>query len=371
MWLLALVLLLTLGTAVVAWRARRNDELVPTLEVLQDIAPATISLVIPARNEADNLRGLLPTCLAQTRVPDEIIVVDDDSSDATAVVALELGAEVLRLTHLPDGWTGKAHACHSGALRARSEWLLFLDADVRLAPHALAAASGAAQAHDLVVLSLLLHQRCDSWQERLLIPFAYAQYFVGAPVSAHFQAKRPEAIMNGQFILMQRAAYLASGGFARVPQAVMEDLAFGGALKRDGVPIGFAHGEALADVRMYRSFAELWQGFAKTSLASLAYDRRGGLWTALALCTSSMILPVALAGVVEANLAASLLALAAYALAAAHVSRWTKRYRVPSVYALLYPLAADLMLLIALSALLRRWSGRGVQWKGRVLEARA
>ena len=120
MWLLALALLSTMGIAVVAWRARRNDAQVPTLELHQQVSPATISLVIPARNEAENLRILLPSCLVQTRVPDEIIVVDDDSTDATASVAAEFGADVLRILHLPGGWTGKAHACHSGALRARS-----------------------------------------------------------------------------------------------------------------------------------------------------------------------------------------------------------------------------------------------------------
>lgn len=370
MWLLALALLLTLATAIVAWRARWNDQHVPTLKSVQDGSHTTISLIIPARNEAENLRGLLPTCLAQTQAPSELIVVDDQSTDATAAVATAFGAQVLAITQLPDGWTGKAHACHSGALHARGDWLLFLDADVRLEPSAIAAACGAATADGLVSLSLLLRQRCQSWQECLLIPFAYAQYFVGAPVGAHFQIEKPQAIVNGQFFLIQRAAYLASGGFARVRHAVMEDLAIARELKHDGLRIGFAHGETLAQVRMYRSFGELWQGFAKTSIASLAYDPHGGLWTIVALVALSMILPVLVAAIAESNLAALCAALAAYALATLHISRWTQRYAVSPIYALLYPLAATLMLLIALSATARRWSGRGVLWKGRILEAR-
>ena len=369
MGLLALSLLPTTVIALAAWRARVNDALMPALAARQEAAPATVALVIPARNEAENLRLLLPTCLAQTRPPDELIVVDDDSTDATSAVAGQFGAEVLRITELPDGWTGKAHACHRGAMHARSEWLLFIDADVRLGPQGLVSAIAAVQTQDLAALSLLLRQRCETWPERLLIPFAYAHYFAGAPVREHFQPQRPQALMNGQFILIRRAAYLASGGFARVRHAVMEDLAFGRALKQDGLRISFAHGETLAQVRMYRSLGELWQGFAKTSIASLAYDPRGGSWTVLALCALGMIVPVLLAGIAEANLPAVLVTLAAYMLAAAHVQHWTESYGVPRVYALLHPLAASLLLLIALSALVRRWSGRGVRWKGRVVEA--
>ena len=93
-----------------------------------------IAVVVPARNEASALPHLLPGLAAQLQPGDELVVVDDHSTDATAVVATRLGAQVVHPPALPDGWLGKPHACWTGASSTTAPLLLFVDADVRPAP---------------------------------------------------------------------------------------------------------------------------------------------------------------------------------------------------------------------------------------------
>ena len=89
----------------------------------------TMSIVIPARNEATNIPNLLRSLKGQIKADDEVIVVDDHSEDNTAAIAEREGATVLKSKEMPPGWTGKTWACYQGAQSATSEILLFLDAD--------------------------------------------------------------------------------------------------------------------------------------------------------------------------------------------------------------------------------------------------
>ncbi|MGB8644301.1 MAG: glycosyltransferase [Anaerolineae bacterium] len=368
MILITLAALCAIGSGYITWRTWHNDRLIPIAPVAPPIK-ASISVIIPARNEEDNLKHLLPTLQTQTCMPAEIIVVDDDSSDATADLAAAMGARVLSLLNLPSGWAGKAHACHIGAQSARGEWLLFVDADVRLAPDAVASALAAAERQGTPVLSALLNQECDSPLQRLMIPFAYAQYWIGAPARRHFDAAHAESILNGQFILFKRSLYMETGGFALVRGAVMEDLALGRALKQKGYRVGLVHGEAWGRVRMYRSPGDFWRGFSKTALTALSYNPRGGLWTVTTQMLTCLLPPLLAACILSANLLALTLALIAFLAGALQVAYWDRRYRVSIGYALLYPIATIIMTAIAFSALLRQGRGHGVEWKGRTIRA--
>ncbi len=172
---------------VLSWRHYQGLPVLPPAP--DDTAPASggaetrvwprVSIVVPARDEAHRL----PTLLASLRALDypdyEVIVVDDNSTDATAAVAEAGGARVLAGQPLPPGWTGKAFACHQGALAANAAWLLFADADTVHAPASLRAAMHYALHKRLDALSLLTGQRCESAAERLLLPLAYAILFAG------------------------------------------------------------------------------------------------------------------------------------------------------------------------------------------------
>lgn len=362
-----------LGLTLLAWRARRNDALIPVVAPARETAREglpLVSVIVPARNEAKNLRALLPTLQAQTYAQVEVTVVDDDSRDATARVAMEHGVRVIELADLPAGWTGKARACHVGALDARGDWLLFVDADVRLNASAVAAAVAQAEHQGVQVLSVLLGQECDTFFEKMMLPYAYAQYMAGAPVREHMNPRDPRAILNGQFILFRRSTYMETGGMALVRGAVMEDLALGGALKARGIAVGLARGDGLGRVRMYGSAGDLWRGFAKTAISSLEHDPRGGVWIVLAQWLASLTVPLVLLSAGSRNAPALGLAAVAFGVATMHVGRWCRRYDVSWAYGLLHAPAADVMMAIALGSLIRRWRGKGVEWKQRTIPAR-
>ncbi len=132
-----------------------------------------VSILIPARNEAGNIAGTVRAALASTGVPVEVIVGDDHSTDDTAAIVTGLGDPRLRLAPVPDlpeGWTGKNHACAHLASQARGRRLLFIDADVTLEPQAAAALSAHARATGAALVSAVPRQRMDTLGERLTVP---------------------------------------------------------------------------------------------------------------------------------------------------------------------------------------------------------
>ncbi len=335
-----------------------------------------MSVVIPARDEAHNLPRLL-TSLRRLTPPGaaDVIVVDDASSDASGELARALGACVLRLEEgdRPEGWMGKPHACWRGASAAGGEWLLFLDADTALAPAAVQETLAYARRHELDALSVLLQQRCRTFWERLLLPFAYQQLFAGIGAEGLTGGRPQGAMLNGQFVLVRRGAYTAVGGHGAraVRESIVEDMALGQLLAGRGFRIATLRGERLGSVRMYRDLASIREGFGKNAHAFLAGQPGRGARVALASASAGVTLPLLgeagrLAGRQPA--AATVVggaALAAWAALGLGLAGWTRRYGVSPRYALAQPLAATVFNAIAVESSLRSLSGRAVTWKGR------
>lgn len=152
------------------WTYRRLPQLPQA--AMSDSSPP-VSIIIPARNEATNLRRLLPSIAKLTYAPRETIVIDDESQDSTAAIAQLFGARVVSAGPLPPGWVGKAHACWAGALTASGAWLLFTDAGPWHAPASLDHALVYAHAQGLEAISLIAVQDWQGFWEKLLLPYAY------------------------------------------------------------------------------------------------------------------------------------------------------------------------------------------------------
>ncbi|MBI3968777.1 MAG: glycosyltransferase, partial [Chloroflexi bacterium] len=237
----------------------------------------SLSVVVPARDEEANLRRLLPTLVSQDYPALEVVVVDDGSADGTAAVAAELGARIVSAGPLPSGWAGKPHACWVGANAADGDWLLFVDADTEHRPGALVAALTYALDRDLDGLTLFLQQRCTGFAEWLLLPYAYQRYFAAVRPAHLTDPAAPDALANGQYLLVSRAAYDRAGGHAAVAGSVVEDVDLARVFKRAGIRLRPARGEELASVRMYAGLAAIRAGFGKNSYAFLAADAGRGL----------------------------------------------------------------------------------------------
>ena len=255
------------ATAVVLARLARGRERREPLKPGASPPPtATISVVIPARDEEQRLAP----CLEGLRDdPDvhEVIVVDDCSSDGTAGVANAGGARVLAGATLPAGWCGKPWALEQGLRACEGEVVVFLDADARPRPGLVRELAAVLKEVDFVTAGPRFH--CAGYGERLLHPSMAATipYRTGPGDAVGWQPAPERAIANGQCFAMRRDKLLAAGGWARVSANMTEDVALARALRRDGLTMAFVDACDLLEVRMYVSAAETWHGWGRSLMA--------------------------------------------------------------------------------------------------------
>jgi chlorobactene glucosyltransferase len=339
----------------------------------------TVTVIVPARDETANIGACLRALLAQ-QYPTErlrIVVVDDDSQDDTAAIVAAMAASDPRITLLaapvlPPGWKGKVHACWYAvqAVPADTDWLCFLDADVRAHPLALASAVQLARASTLDLLSLAPRHELGSLAERLIIPCGL--YILGfSKDQARIQApESEEALCTGQFMLVRRTAYQQVGGYARVRDSICEDLDFALLLKRNGHKVRLEDGSAVLVTRMYTGWGTLWPGFAK-NLVDMLGGRGRTLLTAVSaivLSWCAVILPLidgaachnGSHGACLALLPALLGSAAAFGL---HLAG-ARHFGIPWWYGLTFPMGYTAGALIAFDSIRRRLVHR-VEWKGR------
>jgi len=341
-----------------AFRADRMYSRLPELrpEPVCEALPM-LSIIVPARNEAQNLRALLPS-LRALEYPGrlEIIVVDDNSADETAVIAASFGARVICLPEPPPGWLGKPYALYRGALAAQGDWLLFTDADTIHQPHGPARAVQYALDHNLDGVSLFLAQECRGVADRLALTAAFAGMFTAwRPESAH---------LNGQYVLLRRQVYEESGGFTAVRHEALEDLALGRHLRQQNYRVQMMRGEQAAQVRMYHSRTQMWQGMNRLGSQSLRFSGLRALWMVFFITIAMNPLLVLLA-VISGRVRRIWLPLTWGAVAAGFVP-WARRFG-PGWYAALSPVGALVVQSAGAWGMVRRLFGRGIQWKGRTV----
>src|SRR5229473_5042942 len=230
-------------------------------------SPATVSAIIPARNE-ESVIGTCIESLARQPEISEIIVVDDQSTDGTAHVVRNLIGKYARLRllqadRLPDGWVGKNHALWTGVQQAKGDWLLFTDADAEHDPGSAARALQIAQEHEAALVSFSPEQVTEEWYEKALIPYVYLRLAKFFSYDAVNDPKSKAAAANGQFLMIRRDVYNAIGGHASVAGEVLEDMAIAMRVKAAGHRLWFDSGKDIVRVRMYRSFDDMWQGWEK------------------------------------------------------------------------------------------------------------
>ncbi|MFN2538099.1 MAG: glycosyltransferase family 2 protein [Mycobacteriales bacterium] len=219
---------------------------------------ASVSVLVPARDEAHRIGRLLDSLPRDV----EVLILDDASSDGTADVARAAGFRVLPGKPLPGGWLGKPWACQQLADAAAGEVLVFVDADVELAPGAVAATVAALDGLDLVSP---YPRQLASGPARLVQPLLQWSILTFLPIPLALRSRRPSlSAANGQLLAVRRAAYDAAGGHAAVRDAVVDDVALLRAVKRAGGRGGVVDGTQLATTRMYDDWPTLVEGYTKS-----------------------------------------------------------------------------------------------------------
>jgi hypothetical protein len=265
-------------------------------------APAVterVAVVLPVRDEAAQVADCLAAVLDQRGVPGlRVVVVDDGSTDGTAgLVAAVDDARVQLLPGTPPGpgWLGKPNACAQGAAAAGdAEVLVFLDADVRLMPDALASAVGLLRAHDLDLVSPWPRQLAGSGAERLVQPLQQWLWATLLPLRLAERSARPSlAAANGQFLVVRAGAYARAGGHAAVRGEVIEDVALLRAVKAAGGRGVVVDGSTLAACRMYDDWPGVRDGYTKSLWSAVGGRPAGAALAAVALSLVWLLPPLA------------------------------------------------------------------------------
>jgi len=325
-----------------------------------------VSVIVPARNEEASLSACLASLAGQTGVTFEIIVVDDDSTDRTREIAQSFSRiSVLPAPPLPAGWTGKNNALSAGAERAQSSWLLFTDADTVHLPGSLASSLAEAKREGAALLSYSPEQEVRGFWERAIMPVIFAELARTYQPSQVSDPKSDAAAANGQYLLVSREAYDAVGGHASVASSLLEDVALARAVKQSGRRIYFRYGGSAVRTRMYRSFAQLEEGWTK-NLATLF--RRPLRLAAIRLAEFSVLASGTAVAVMAASKGQSFVPLAAGIVAGVVYALFARRVR--KAHFSWYSSALAIFGLPAFSYLLCRsqlFHKRGnVAWKGRI-----
>lgn len=352
---------------------------------LEDLAPQrrssiglpSLAVILPVRNEAENIGECLHSLMAQTYSSEklQVIVVDDCSTDHTARIVQEFQGRWNRLRlveagPLPSGWLGKSHACWVGAGSVEAEWLCFIDADTRHASELMESSINIALQDQVDLFSLHPHQEMLGFWERLLMPVSFMTLMILLDTSRINDPESKAAIAIGQFILIRSTVYQATGGHQAIREQILDDVALARLVKTKGHPIKLMGGKHLIRTRMYTNLRSLWQGLVRggselfgvpiTTIAVLS-----------ALCMTVLPLGYPTWRIVEVLRHLDMASLLSAVLACLGTAAWygahalaLHTYHVPYTYLLSLPLSSFLMAVVSADGIIRRLLGKRL-WKDR------
>jgi hypothetical protein len=321
-----------------------------------------------------------------------VLLVDDGSNDATVAVAKATVADLdvppgrfglLEAGPRPRGerWVGKNWACSQAMTQVDSDWVLFVDADVRLHPPTLRRALNQAQAEQADLLSLAPRLGCSCLAEWMVQPIMASLLGLGFPIEAANDPDSPVAFAAGPFMLFRRSAYTAIGGHRALASEVVEDLALARQIKANGYRLRYVLGLDAADLQMYPDFGALWEGWTKNWLlgldgnvakalgaAAVVLLMFSGPWLVAIAAAIGLLITLASGGELSLPLVAALL-LAMLGLGLQlHLRLWTRQqFELPLTHWWLMGAGGLVVGAIGPTSVWRTLTGRGWTWRGRPL----
>ncbi|MBW4693038.1 MAG: glycosyltransferase family 2 protein [Lyngbya sp. HA4199-MV5] len=400
MIVLAAVVLALVGLILYAAKLRWMVTTVPRLTIATSIATddrqttdplsmPRVAVIIPAYNEADNLETCVRSVLQNTALSSkqlEVWIVDDQSTDATLAIAQTLQTtlkdpclQVLAGKPRPEGerWMGKNWACTQAAEQSDGEFLLFLDADVRLKPGAIVAAMQEAENKQLDLLSCGPAIVCGCLAEWLVQPILMNQLLADLDFAAVADPMADTVFAAGPFMLFRRIAYEKIGGHRAVASQVVEDVELARRIKTNGLRLELLLASDFVTVRMYRSFAALWEGWTKNLYLGTQRNAKAVSFFAVTMLMFYLVPWLGLAIVLSHATFGALtlidLFLTGSAIAAILLHYDIRRSgsrvsAIPTTYWWLSGLGGALVAAIAIASMIKTETGWGWTWRGRSLQ---
>jgi hopene-associated glycosyltransferase HpnB len=332
-----------------------------------------VTVLIPARDEAGAI-GRTVVALARQGTNLAVVVVDDQSTDGTASVALSAAAvdpaalalRVLRGEPLPAGWAGKLWALEQGRQLADRPYLLLLDADIELAPGMVPTLLREAERRGASLVSIMAELHCATVWERLLTPAFIFFFKLLYPFAWSNDPRRRTAAAAGGCMLVRARALREIGGFAAIRGALIDDCALAAALKRAAPPIWLGVSRSVHSLRAYGTLGEFWAMVSRSAFTQLRYS---SVWLAVTTVLMLAMLLAPVVAVATTPFAASTMApivggIAWLAMSVAY-GPVVRFYRLSFGWALTLPLAATLFLAMTWTSALQYWRGSHGRWKGR------
>jgi hopene-associated glycosyltransferase HpnB len=321
--------------------------------------------VVPARNEADVIARSLVSLAGQDYPGTfRVVLVDDNSTDATGLIARDIASNrltVLDGAQLAAGWTGKLWALSQGIAAAGAPRYLWLtDADIEHAPDTLRRLAAIAEAGDKRLVSFMARLHCETWPERALVP-AFIYFFKMVYPFNWINRRGPMAGAAGGCVLVRRDALEAAGGIGAIRGALIDDCTLGALIKRQG-PIWLGLTRRSRSIRPYRSAGEIAAMIARSAYAQLRYSKLLLVGTVLGLALVYGVAPVL---AITAHGPARVLAIAACALMASSYQPVLRFYRRSPFWGLALPLVAAFYAGCTLLSARQHRQGKGGMWKGR------
>ncbi len=339
---------------------------------LNKLLTPQISILIPARNEEGGIEAAIRSALATENAEVEVVVLDDHSEDNTPAIVsrvalLDSRVRLENAPELPSGWCGKQHACHVLSQRARYEYLLFQDADVRLKKHCAPRLVAFMEASKAELVSGIPWQETGTWSEKMLIPLIHFMLLCFLPIKRMRLFSSPVLAAGcGQLFLAKKYSYEAMGGHTAIKQSMHDGITLPRAYRNNGMMTDLCDVTELAECRMYRGFGQVWFGLAKNATEGMAKPFLLTLFTIFLLV--GQVIPFGILGFVcyfesSWGLRLGSVLSVCFAYRARFIAKVA--FRQSLFGALMHPFGILMLIAIQWYALIRQGIGKPSGWKGR------
>jgi len=337
-----------------------------------------VSILIPSRNEEENIKRCIISLLKQDYENIEILVLDDNSTDDTARIVSELSQKDPRVKlysgrPLKKGWLGKSYACWQLSKYAKGDYFIFTDADTLHFPNSISSSVACLLRYRIDALSVFAKQITVTLHERMIVPFG--KYMILSFLPLYLIRKSRSVLFCtaiGQFMLFKREVYKKIGGHRSIKSEVIEDIMLSKQVKRCGYKFMIFDGRRNLYCRMYKNFREVVRGHSRTIFAAFDYNIYI-IIIAIILLSAIFLFPFIILPIgIFFDWPAILVNLIILQIIIILIARtiFSMRFKCKAVDIILYPISVVYLIYIAIDSIFNAKIGMGVNWKGRIYDVR-